>query len=92
MNVEIYDQYHSVLKEDGSLLHKSESSSSVQGTFSTAAEAINKVTELYEQSKALGTLTDKIVDLNKGYAEVSIVFSDKKELNRVIYVNPPLTA
>jgi len=92
MNVEIYDQYRNVLNEDGTLLHNSESSSSVQGTFSTAAEAVHKVTELYEQSKALGTHADRIVDLSKGYAELLITFPDKRKLNRVIYTNPPLTA
>jgi len=92
MNVEIYDQYHNILNEDGTLLHKSESSSSVQGSYTSASDAVIKVTELYEQSKALGTYTDVSVNLSKGYAELIITFPDKKELQRVIYTNPPLTA
>lgn len=92
MKVEIYDQYHNILNEDGTVLHKSESSFSSVGTFSTTAEVIKKVTELYEQSKALGTYKDVSVNLNRGYAELIITFADKKELQRVIYTNPPLSA
>jgi hypothetical protein len=86
MKVYIYDQYSKVLNEDGELLHSSEGSTSTHGEFNNLEDAKNKVNELYEESKALGTYTDKIVKLGEGYAELVIEFVDKKKLNRVIYI------
>jgi hypothetical protein len=84
--VEIYDQYSNVYDTDGvTLLHASNGSTSVEGSFDTQQEANEFVETLYHDSKTLGSYTDKIIKLDEGYAELVIVFADKKRLNRVIY-------
>jgi hypothetical protein len=84
--VEIYDQFNNVYDTDGvTLLHASNGSTSVEGSFETQEEANQLVETLYNDSKELGSYTDKIVKLNEGYAELVIVFADKRRLNRVIY-------
>jgi len=84
--VEVYDQYSNVYDADGvSLLHISNGSTSVVGTFDTQEEANEIVKELYRDSKTLGSYTDKIIKIDEGYAELVIVFADKKRLNRVIF-------
>lgn len=84
--VEIYDQFSNVYDADGeTLLHASQGSVSIQGNFDTLEEAVTLVTSLYEDSKTLGTYSDKIVKLNEGYAELNIEFADGRKLCRVIY-------
>lgn len=85
--IEIYDQYSNVYEDDGvTLLHPSSGFTTFIGNFDDAA-ALTEVESLYNESKALGTYEDKIVLLDKGYAELVITFDDKRRLNRVIYTS-----
>ena len=83
--VEIYDQYNNVYDVDGTtLLHASSGFTTKIGEYSDS-EALNIVENQYNTSKALGVYEDKLIKLDKGYAELVIEFPDKKLLNRVIY-------
>lgn len=49
-------------------------------------DANNLVTSTYEESKSLGaSYADKRINLDEGYAELTITYPDGKRLNRVIY-------
>jgi len=85
MKVLVYDQYSAVHDENGKILHLSSGSTNTVSENLSQEEAINKVKEIYEESKKLGSYLDKLVKLDKGYAEIVIIFADKKKLNRVIY-------
>lgn len=68
------------------LIHESSGSVSIQGSNLSESDANNLVNTLYEKTKTLGTsYTDKIVDIDSGYAELKVEFADGKKLNRVIY-------
>ena len=57
--------------------------------FSTEADAIQKVKELYEESKDLGvSCHDWYTDhLNSGNVEVKVFFENNREMVRVIFVS-----
>lgn len=87
INVVIYDQYSNVYAEDGeTLLHASSGTTFLAGQYNTQEEAVVAVTGFYDQAKNLGTYEDKLVILEKGYAELKIDFEDGRKLNRVIYI------
>lgn len=85
MKVLIYDQYATVNDENGKILHLSSGSTKVEAENLSDEQAKLKVSELYEHSKSLGSYADKLIKLENGYAELTIIFADKKKLNRVIY-------
>lgn len=68
------------------LVHAGSGFTTVEATDLTENEAATVVENLYNIAKATGvSYTDKIIQLDKGYAEVVINFADGKRLNRVIY-------
>lgn len=70
------------------LVHPSSGSVVVVEENLTEQAAKQKVTELYEVSKTLGSsYTDKIINSDQGYAELKIQFTNGKRLNRVIYIS-----
>lgn len=83
--VYFYDQYSRVLDENGTLLHPSSGFTLVKGEQLDDNQANTLVEQLYNDSKTLGTYTDKLVKLNEGYAELVIEFPDKRRLTRCIY-------
>jgi hypothetical protein len=69
------------------LVHPAVGVTTVEATDLTTQEAIQAVESLYNVAKVSGTsYEDKLVKLDKGYAELVINFSDGKRLNRVIYI------
>jgi len=86
--VKIYDQYRLVLDADNeTILHAATAEETELGTYNSLAEAVTAVTAKYNESKTLGTTTDKIVDLDNGYAEFTVVLNDGtgRSFVRVIY-------
>lgn len=88
MKVEIYDQFKNVFNSEGELIHSSSSSLTFVGEFETLSEAIEAVTNEYENSKSLGECEDKVILSNRGYAEMFINFNDGRVLHRIIYTSP----
>lgn len=83
--VEIYNEYKELLNGQGTVVQPASGFVAVVQDNLDENSALDLVAELYEEAKILGTYTDKIVKLNEGYAELSIIFPDGRELNRVIY-------
>ena len=85
----LYIQHHRGETLDTSrytLVHAASGFTAVEATDLTLEEAKTVVENLYNVAKVTGTsYTDKIIDFDKGYAELVINFSDGKKLNRVIY-------
>lgn len=68
------------------LVHAGSGFTTIEATDLTESEATSVVSNLYDVSKVTGTsYVDKLVQLDKGYAELVINFADGKKLNRVIY-------
>ena len=84
--VEIYNEYKELLDDQGTVIYPASGFVTVVQDDLNEGSALNLVAELYEEAKALGNYTDKIIKLNEGYAELNIIFSDGRELNRVIYI------
>jgi len=86
--VKIYDQYRLVLDADGeTILHNAVAEETELGTYNSLSEASAAVTAKYNESTALGTTADKIVDLANGYAEFTVTLNDGtgRSFVRVIY-------
>jgi len=83
-------QWHRGEKVDENLytlVHPSSAFQDTEATDLTREEALAVVEDFYNIAKATGTsCTDRNVRLDEGYAEVDIVFSNGKRLNRVIYM------
>jgi len=80
-----YDQYRQVINEDGTILHPSSGITILKGEDLDNQQALTLVEELYSQSKLLGQYTDRLIRLEKGYAELVITLPDNKIFTRVIY-------
>ena len=89
--VETYDQYKAIYGDPSdytsTLIHPSSGFTTVNGEVLTESEAVALVNSLYEDSKTLGkSYSDKLINLEGGYAELTIDFTDGKKLTRVISI------
>ena len=86
MNVKIYNQYYEVLDENKTIIHPSSGYTLLDSNDLSEFQAKQRVIELYNQAKTLGvSYNEKLVDQDKGYAEITITFEDGKILNKIIY-------
>lgn len=73
------------------LVYPSSGFTSIKAENLHTEDAINLVKSLYLESKNLGeSYEDFSINLDKGYAEILIKFSDGEHLNRVIYIKDNL--
>lgn len=87
MNVEIYDQYATLLNAEGTKFKAGPGSTVIKGENLFLEDAKVLVNQLYQESKTLGSsYEDIIIQLDRGYAELKILFADKTENNRLVRV------
>jgi len=77
--IQIYDNYKSTIPEQCIGVVE------IKGTNLSDADAKTLVESLYNESKNLGSYTDKLINFEQHYAELNIDLPDGRNLNRVIY-------
>jgi len=85
-NVIIFDSYARVYDENGMLLHDASCSEIVDSTDMGHEAACNRVNDLFEATKLLGSYTEITSDSENGVVEIKVEFADKRKLHRVIYL------
>lgn len=87
-NVNVYDNYARVYDEDGTTLIHDASGNEITLFSNLSYEvACVKVSELFEETKLLGSSYTEVVSQPElGLVEIKVEFPDKKKLHRVIYL------
>jgi len=85
-NVIIFDSYDRVYDENETLLHDASCSEIVDSTGLSQEAACNRVNDLFEATKLLGSYTEITSEPENGVVEIKVEFADKRKLHRVIYL------
>ena len=85
-NVIVLDSYRRVYDVDNNLLHDAKCSEIIDSQNLSFNEACLRVSEIFNESKLLGSYTEIVSAPEKGVVEIKIEFNNKKILHRVIYL------
>lgn len=83
----IHDHYMRIKDEQGNVLHEVQQSDTVALNNATFAQACDKVSEIFGESKFLGESYETLIDQSElGLVQVIVNFADGRKLRRIIYL------
>lgn len=85
-NVLVLDSFRRVFDEQNNSIHDAQCSENIAYSNLTLEQAIEKVTQLFNETKELGVYTEVVSAPEQGVVEIKVEFTDKRQLHRVIYL------